>query len=304
MNVLHRLVRNTVARLGRLAGADRQLVLSGKLLAAAHLQKATIGDLTEVEFRVFSQFGEDGIIEFLVSILPITANTFVEFGVEDYRESNTRFLLMNRNWRGLVLDGDANNMAAVYGDDIAFRYDVTAVASFITAENISASIDRSGFGDRIGLLSVDIDGIDWWVLKAITVTADIVIVEYNDFFGERPVTVPYAPDFVRSKAHWCNGYWGASLAAFQQLLSARGYVFIGTNAAGNNAFFVLAEHEARVLARVANFRAHPSSFRDARNKDGTLAFSGYRPFLPEMAELPLIRTDTMQQTTVAEALSG
>jgi hypothetical protein len=78
---------------------------------------------------------------------------------------------MNRNWRGLVLDGDAQNIAAVYADDIAYKHDLKAVASFITAENINESIERAGFGERIGLLSVDLDGIDWWVLKALNVAA-------------------------------------------------------------------------------------------------------------------------------------
>jgi hypothetical protein len=302
MNTLHRLVRNAVSKLTPLAGADRQLVLSGKLLAAAHLQKPTIDDLTEVEFRVFSQFGEDGIVEWLVSVLPIASNTFVEFGVEDYRESNTRFLLMNRNWRGLVLDGDARNIAAFHADDIAYKHDITAVASFITADNINGSIEHAGFGERIGLLSVDLDGIDWWVLKAVNVAADIVIVEYNHFLGDLPVTVPYAQDFVRSKAHWSNGYWGASLAAFKHLLAGRGYVFVGTNAAGCNAFFVRTEHETVLRVKLRNVRAHPGVIRDARNKDGGLAYTGYRQFLPDMASLPLVRVDTMEPTTVAAAL--
>src|SRR5579859_7257876 len=61
--------------------------------------------LQEAEFRVFSQWGEDGIIQYLLSKVAIAHDTFVEFGVGNYRESNTRFLLTNNNWRGLIIDG-------------------------------------------------------------------------------------------------------------------------------------------------------------------------------------------------------
>ena len=62
-------------------------------------------EIARAEFQVFSQFGEDGIIQFLVQRVPIEDEVFVEFGVEDYRESNTRFLLVHDNWRGLIVDG-------------------------------------------------------------------------------------------------------------------------------------------------------------------------------------------------------
>ncbi len=65
-------------------------------------------EIERAEFRVFSQFGEDGIIQFLVQRVPIANQVFVEFGVEDYAESNTRFLLVHDAWRGLIVDaGDS-----------------------------------------------------------------------------------------------------------------------------------------------------------------------------------------------------
>lgn len=208
MNSLRRKIRNAVVKLSRLSGIERQLVLSGQLLSAQNLTRGKVKVLSDLEFRVFSQFGEDGIIDWLVSSLPIQTKTFIEFGVEDYRESNTRFLLASRNWTGFVMDGDEQNIAAVFSDDISYKHDIRAAASFITAENINESVMQSGIGRRVGLLSVDMDGVDWWVLKAMDVEADIVIVEYNDFLGPDPVTVPYSPDFQRGKAHWSHGYWG------------------------------------------------------------------------------------------------
>src|SRR3954471_19467097 len=67
-------------------------------------ERARVSTLKDVELRVFSQFGDDGIIQYLVHQLPIENDTFVEIGVEDYTEANTRFLLMRDNWRGLVVD--------------------------------------------------------------------------------------------------------------------------------------------------------------------------------------------------------
>ncbi|NBX12165.1 MAG: hypothetical protein EBR19_08195, partial [Chitinophagaceae bacterium] len=99
-------------------------VLHGKLLAQAHLQNLPTlkKDIQQAEFKVFSQWGDDGIIQFLVSYLDISTKTFIEFGVEDYSESNTRFLLINNNWKGLVLDGNKNDINYIIEDEIYFRH--------------------------------------------------------------------------------------------------------------------------------------------------------------------------------------
>lgn len=74
--------------------------------------------LRDAEFRVFSQFGEDGIIQYLISKVPIEHDVFVEFGVEDYSESNTRFLLCNDNWRGLILDGGISHIDFIQSNEL------------------------------------------------------------------------------------------------------------------------------------------------------------------------------------------
>jgi hypothetical protein len=84
---------------------ETALLLLGKICSALHQGKTDIRNLAEVEFKVFSQFGDDGIIQYLVNRLRLP-ETFIEFGVENYTESTTRYLLHNNNWKGLVLDGD------------------------------------------------------------------------------------------------------------------------------------------------------------------------------------------------------
>ena len=196
--------------------------------------------IRDSEFKVFSQFGEDGIIQFLVSRVPIEQAVFVEFGVDDYRESNTRFLLVHDNWRGLIMDAGSSHQDFLAGSGLLWRHHVDAVSAFIERENINDLLVGAEIEGDIGLLSIDIDGNDYWVLEAIeAVSPRIVVVEYNSHFGrDAAVTIPYDRGFVRSEAHWSNLYWGASLAAMRQLADRKGYGLVGGNKAGNNAFFV------------------------------------------------------------------
>jgi hypothetical protein len=218
-------------------------VLTGTLLSRLNLERVP-RELREVEFQVFSQFGDDGIIQYLVHSLPIRERTFVEFGVENYTEANTRFLLVKDKWAGLVLDGSRENIDYINGDLISLFYDLRARQAFVTAENINGLLKEAGFVGKIGFLSIDIDGMDYWVWQAMTaIDPAIVVIEYNATFGpDRAITVPYRADFVRAVAHASRLYWGASLMALRNLGTAKGYTFIGCNASGNNAYFVRNEY--------------------------------------------------------------
>ena len=176
------------------------------------------------EFSVYSQWGEDGIVQHLLRYIPISQKVFVEFGVENYTEANTRFLLVNDNWTGVVMDGSTAHIDYIKQDDISWRFSLKAQQAFITRENIIGLIRGNGIHGEIGLLSIDIDGNDYWVWEAIdVVTPAIVIVEYNHRFGsERAVAVPYSADFQRSNAHHSNIYYGASLAALCRLGTEKG----------------------------------------------------------------------------------
>ena len=167
------------------------------------------------EFKVFSQSGEDGVIQWLIKNIQVSSERFIEFGVQNYTEANTRFLLMHDNWSGLIMDGSKENIDYARHDNVCWMHDLTPVHAFITAENINELIRENGFSGDIGILSVDIDGMDYWVWRAIDcITPDIVICEYNSRFGgERAVTLPYDASFYRTKAHYSNLYFGASIRA-------------------------------------------------------------------------------------------
>lgn len=249
---------------------ENRLLIAKLLLADSSLQ--TPSRLSDAELKVFSQTGEDGIIQYLLSAVPIANRVFVEFGVEDYRESNSRFLLFNNNWRGLVIDGSGRNIARIRASDYYWQYDLTAIESFVTIDNINQLISSNGVSGDIGLLSIDIDGNDYWVWEAITtISPRIVICEYNSVFGwKEPVTVPYSDSFVRNKAHYSNLYFGASLAALCTLAKRKDYVFAGSNSAGTNAFFVRKDVAHNIAALECSAGYVESRIRESRDKAGTL----------------------------------
>ena len=254
-------------------------------------QGKAVDSLDEAEFQVYSQWGEDGILQYICSHVDLPSKTFVEFGVESYREANTRWLLVEHDWSGLVIDGSEAYMEALRSEEIYWRHRLTAVASFITRENINELISGAGMEGEIGLLSVDIDGVDYWVWEAITVVNPaIVVAEYNSLFGpERAVTVPYRPDFVREEAHYSCSYYGVSLRALEILGRKKGYSLVGSNSAGNNAFFVRDDLLREPLRRVSAADAYVKrSFREARNEEGKLLFPTFEEEAALIAELPLV----------------
>ncbi|HAN45085.1 MAG TPA: hypothetical protein DCQ32_00840 [Cyanobacteria bacterium UBA8156] len=247
-------------------------------------------NLKDWEFRVFSQSGQDGIIQYLIRNIDIPQPIFVEFGVQDYREANTRFLLLNNNWSGLVMDGDAANVAAIQQDPIYWRHDLKANCCFITAENINDLLHDRGFAGEIGLLSIDIDGNDYWVWQAITVIQPaIVICEYNFRFGcDRHVVVPYDTNFVRGEAHFSWVYYGASLPALCELANRKGYGFVGCNSFGNDAFFVRRDLLKPPLVEIAPAAGYVAGkFREMRDEYGEIPGFSFADELKILKDLPV-----------------
>jgi len=251
-------------------------LMLGKILSN---QIKTIKDVNvefkNLEFRVFSQFGDDGIIQWLVDSLNITNKIFVEFGVEDYRESNTRFLMMNNNWSGFVMDGCIENINRLKSQYYYWQYDLSAQAVFITKDNINLLIESKNLPKDIGILCIDLDGNDYYIWKALNVILPIiVIIEYNSLFGiDRPISIIYDDKFVRNNAHCSNLFWGASLLSFNILAKEKGYSFVGCNSAGNNAFFVRNDKlnpKVRATSLVNGFIE--SNYRESRDKAGQLSY--------------------------------
>lgn len=297
-NPLRRLVQmlatlpDDLARLQADLGALRQGL--GRVEARLDRLSPTSTQLSDHEFKVYSQWGEDGILQYLTRTVPVPRRVFVEFGVENYTEANTRFLLLNDNWSGLIIDGSEDKMNFVRQDAIYWRHNLKALAQFVTRENINDLIRGQGLTGEIGLLSVDIDGNDYWVWERIdVVNPAIVVVEYNARFGpERAVTTPYDPAFERQKAHYSCIYYGASLAALVGLGRRKGYAFVGSNSAANNAFFVRRDLlPAGMPALTAAEGWRPCAFRESRDSSGQLAFLSAEEEAALLNTLPLVEVE-------------
>jgi hypothetical protein len=278
-------IRKTVNRLLIKLGIRRakrekdegQLLALGALLSKQQrLMQGKDGKFTDTEFRIFSQNGEDGIIQWLVRNIHIENKVFIEFGVENYAESNTRFLMLNDNWSGFVMDGSEKNMRSLQERPWFWKYSLQCKAAFVTRENINGLLGETGF-ENIGILSVDIDGNDAHVLDALDLSRlnpSIIIVEYNALFGrERPVTVPYRADFLRVRAHYSCLFFGASLPALTHIAAKKGYELVGCDSSGSNAFFVRKDLlNDKVCRQTVDDAYMESKCRQSRGLDGKMDF--------------------------------
>lgn len=254
---------------------EQQLLATGALLSKQQYLMQN-DKLSDYEFKIFSQFGDDGIIQYLIQHVKIENETFIEFGVEDYAESNTRFLLMNNNWSGFVMDGSADAMARLGSQPWFWKYNLEKKTAFIDKENINELLDSSGLSN-LGLLHIDLDGNDYYILEAIDFdrySPSILILEYNAVFGkDRAISVPYDPSFVRYKKHYSNLYFGASLAALNYAANKKGYQLIGCNLAGNNAYFLREDLLTDRFPTLSVDEAFTDSkFRESRAENYSLSF--------------------------------
>ncbi|OBB63391.1 NADH dehydrogenase [Mycobacterium sp. 852014-50255_SCH5639931] len=275
------------------SGEEKQRALIGRQLAWRVRELKSIESLSDVEFSIFSQFGDDGIIQWLIHRLSGVTDTFVEFGVGNYQEANTRFLLMNNNWRGLVMDGSSQHVDFIRRDQLSWRHDLQSECAFVTAENIDQLLLDHGFEGDIGILHIDIDGNDYWVWRALTaVRPAIAIIEYNSVFGaEHAVTIPYDPKFCRGERA-SNLYFGASLPALCNLAQSKGYDFIGSNSAGNNAYFVRSELPHGLKPLSAKEGHVVSRFGSPMDSNGLRTYLRGERRLASLRGLPVVNTRT------------
>ena len=253
---------------------EKELILKAKNLSQKNKQIKKLKNLSEVEFRVFSQWGEDGIIDWVINKFPNIPKSFLEIGTQDYKESNTRFLLINKNWDGFLIEGNDKEVKKIKSQRIYWKHQLKVKNEFITKENINNVIKKLNVPKKLGLLSLDIDGVDYWILKKLSILEpSIVICEYNSLYGlNKSITVPYKKDFDRSKEHYSNLYYGASIKAFIDLMKTKKYFLLGTNTAGNNAFFMRNNFLKEVNKIIEEKKIFTSKFRESRNKNGNLTF--------------------------------
>ena len=188
-------------------------------------------------FRGLSQHEEDGITVALFNRIGASTHRFVEIGA-GVNGGNSGFLARECGWTGLMLESDPGRIASLQR---RFAPAVRVVEAQVSRENVNALIDANGLAGDIDLLSIDIDGVDYWVWEALTASRPrLVIVEYNPFLGaSRAVAIPYDSRFDRHRFEVPrDAYYGASLPALVKLGARKGYRLVLVEPRGVNAFFV------------------------------------------------------------------
>jgi hypothetical protein len=231
-------------RLQQVAGASEVPRTSrSTLLAVAELARRHAGDapapgphhgLAPFELRAFSQNGEDGVIAEILRRCDALDGYFVEFGAARGVENNCAALADLLGWRGLFLEADERDHAVLErkyrpSDRVATR------RTLVTPENVEELFAAAGVAPEPELLSIDVDGEDYWIWAALERYRPLVVViEYNS--GLEPGRRLVQP---RGTGPWDgSSFFGASLAALEALGERKGYRLVHTELTGNNAFFV------------------------------------------------------------------
>jgi hypothetical protein len=220
------------------AAAQKALMQSYRLLAAQ--ERVQLPPLADVGFRKYSQFEEDGILLYIFSLIAPLNRKCVEICAGNGRECMATNLILNHGWWGYLFDGNEANVRSgnrfFANSKDTFLHPPVFRKAWITAENVNQELEASGVTGPVDLLSLDIDGMDYWVWKAIDVIQPQVFVceTHNAAPIGKSVTVPYDPAFV------CDSetYRGVTLEAMCKLGREKGYRLVGTHRYGFNAFFI------------------------------------------------------------------
>ena len=193
--------------------------------------------LLKYGFKAYSQTDEDGIIQEIFQRIGVTNKTFIEIGVGDGLENNTLFLLL-KGWKGFWVDGDLKNIKAIHNKFLFLKDSgrLSIKQAWIDKDNIDSLINDFGLPQEIDLLSIDIDGNDYHVFKNIvSLNPRVVVIEYN---AKLPPPVKWVMTYNQCHTKTNTDYFGASLKSFEYLFQKKGYLLVGCNITGSNAFFV------------------------------------------------------------------
>lgn len=227
------------------------LLLTHRELCASHKNV----DLANFEKKVYSQNGEDGVLKKIFSLLRIKRGYFVEFGVQDGNECNTRYLREVKHWSGLMMDGSN------------YRPEINLQQEFITAENINALFEKYSVPKEFDLLSIDIDLNDFYVWNAMSsqYRPKVVVIEYNAaFLPHEDKIVIYNPLGI-----WdATNYFGASILALFKLGQKKGYSLVYADSNGVNLFFIRNDLIASMKKKLINVNRIEAIYRSPKYGQG------------------------------------
>ncbi len=235
-------------------------------------------NLNDLDYKIYSQNGEDGIIDYLLSSLSIDKPNFLEIGIGDYSECNTRFIYERASAKGIVIDCIDDLEKKISKNVNLWKGDLKIVNEKVNSKNIIDILKRFSALENLDLFSLDIDGIDYWILEKMPVNfSKIAVIEFNSIYGPNlKITTPNIENFDRSKYHFSNLCFGASLKAIVDLMKEKNFSFVGTNLTRCNAFFVQNDYVNLINIKLPNqndlFNHTNSNIRESRDKDGNLNY--------------------------------
>ena len=225
-----------------------------------------LDDINNHEYKISSQNNEDGIIEYIFDKIPHNKN-FLEIGI-GYYEFNTLYLV-KKGWSGTLLERNKDE-CLVTKKLLSFFYPKSNVSIYeknINRDNIQDIINETKKADVIDFFSLDIDSNDYWVLKNIDLTnINCVCLEYNHWIGNNvKKTIPYDENFQ----YVDNGFFGASLLAFHDLMIEKNFKLIAIESSGTNAFFIQNKyaHLFKVLDPIKSFKSIGRLYSENKKKE-------------------------------------
>jgi hypothetical protein len=255
------------------------------LLAIRYRELAARGEMlsfSEVGFRNYSQTTEDGILHYIFSLAGVTNRKAVEFCAGSGDQSNSANLIINHGWFALMVDGGKENVArgrqffaSLAGTDVMGP---VYLHHWVTRDSVNTLLEQHGFSGEIDLLSLDMDGVDYWIWEALTAASPrVVVVEAMPQLGGRSITVPCGDDFQAQwiklpKGEELSGdrgffstmtlYGGASLPAFNKLAKRKGYRLVGANDIGFNVVFMRHDIGADLFPEVSEESCVNPAYRE------------------------------------------
>jgi hypothetical protein len=216
--------------------------------------------LNEVGFHEYSQTDEDGILLYIFSVIGTRNKKCVEICAQKGIECNVANLIINHGWHGLLIDGDRE---AVRIGRKFYKLNLNTKSSppvfvntWVTRRNVNTLLAKNGFEGTIDLLSLDMDGVDYWIFDAISIIKPrVVVLEYNNQISpDKALTIPYSEKFDIRRSSLNREervFFGASLLAFAKLARKKGYRLVGCNRSNYNAFFVRSDIAKKLVPKAS-----------------------------------------------------
>ena len=276
---------------------EKKIMIGNSHFLNMRSKYADLKKLNSVDYKIFSQNGEDGIINYLTSQLKINKPKFIEIGVGDYSESNTKFIFETESPHGMIIDCIKNFREKVKENTLIWKGQLEIIEQKVSSKNILHLINSKNFFENLDIFSLDIDGVDYWILKELPKNfSKIAIIEYNPIFGvEKNITVPNIDNFNRTDYHYSNLCFGMSLKAAIKVMEEKNFYFVGVNLMRNNAFFISnifpKDHYFKNL-QVDNLeKINNANFQESRDQNGNLNYLGGKKKIQEISECEVVKLD-------------